>query len=183
MVSLKRKRKARPVTAGSRVGHKRSDMRWIDPEGNTWASRFEYEVFLGIQSSAPKGATVARCASGTDSFAYTNPVRLASCNDCGSAKVIQTRTYTPDFSVSSEGGYSSYGAAVRSVYYIEAKGYLRAERRRLLRAFRNGRPDIDLRMVVERDYRVTDKLTLVQWARKYLKCPVVVWTGKLPEDW
>jgi hypothetical protein len=47
VAAVKRKRKARPVTAGKRVGHKRSDMRWIDPEGTTWASRFEYEVFLG----------------------------------------------------------------------------------------------------------------------------------------
>jgi hypothetical protein len=77
----------------------------------------------------------------------------------------------------------STGAKIWHVYYIEAKGYIRAERRRLLRAFRNARQDIDLRLVVERDYKVTAKLTIVQWARKYLKCPAVVWDGKLPEEW
>jgi hypothetical protein len=155
-------------------------MRWIDPEGKTWASRFEYEIFLGLRN-AP--AEIIPCAAGTDSFTYTNPVRLASCDDCGSTKIIQTRTYTPDFLVRPKGAHHSTGAEVRGKYYIEAKGYLRAERRRLLRAFRNTRPDIDLRLLVERDYRVTDKLTIVQWARRYLKCPVAVWNGKLPEDW
>lgn len=184
VAAVKRKRKARPATLGSRAGHKRSDMRWVDPTGKTWASRFEYEVFLGLQAGVyNSGSSVSPCVSGVDSFTYTNPVRLASCDDCGSAKVIQTRTYTPDFRVYSQASVSRSGAEVRSVYYIEAKGYLRAERRRLLRAFRNARPDIDLRMVVERDYKVTSKLTIVQWARRYLKLPCVVWTGKLPEGW
>jgi hypothetical protein len=92
--------------------------------------------------------------------------------------VVQEHIYTPDlFNVP-----NVPGASDSSGYYIEAKGYLRAEGRSLLRSFRKSRPDIDLRLVVERDYKV-GKGSLTSWASKYLKVPVHVWDGSLPKDW
>jgi len=96
--------------------------------------------------------------------------------DCQSCEVAQRRTYTPDlFLTRADSGLPGY--------YIEAKGYIRGPRRSLLRAFRATRPEIALRLIVQKDYNVTKNMTIVQWAQKYLKVPVIVWTGDLPNDW
>ena len=170
----KRKSK-KPATPGRRVGTKRSDMRWEDPNGAVWASRFEYEVWLGIVGTW--GAE--RCVSGRDTLTYTSPVRQARCLGCGGGAVVTDRTYTPDFLVRDSRRRQPNGPC----YYIEAKGYLRAEKRRLLRDLRKARPDIDLRFLVERDYKATSSMTILQWIERYMKCPAEVWAGRMPKDW
>lgn len=171
-------RSSRPkqaAVAGQRVGTKRRDMRWQAPDGTIWASRFEYAVFKTLQE---QGHDVRRCTAPDDSLPYTSRVVSGVCLDCGSARVATSRTYTPDLHLRPKSA-----GAQREGYFIEAKGYLRAERRALLRSLRKAWPSLDLRLVVQRDYRVTAGLTITQWATKYLKCPVIVWEGKLPKDW
>ena len=100
------------------------------------------------------------------------------CPKCGSREVAQEHRYTPDLFVSTAGRVGE-AATANAGYYIEVKGYLRAERRSLLRAFRKAWPKSDLRLVVYRDYKV-GKSTLTGWATKFLKVPVHVWDGKVP---
>lgn len=148
-------------------------MRWLDPHGNVWASRFEYAVYEALRAHERN----VRRAGVEDRVAYTAPVTGGRCTDCGSSQVLTDRTYTPDICV------LSGGPAGEVHYCLEVKGFIRADRRSLLRALCKARPDIDLRFLVQRDYRVTAKCTITEWIRKYLKRPVAVWTGDLPKDW
>lgn len=162
---MRRKAKAKQAVAGKRVGKKRSDYRWIDEQGVTWASRFECGVFKALQSA---GLPVSK-ADESHTVAYTSSFPHGYCGDCKSENVIQDRTFTPDL--------------VLPGYVIEAKGYLRADRRKLLRDMRKCLPDYPLRFILERDYKATAKLKLSEWIAKYLKCTVIVWSGSIPDDW
>lgn len=156
-------------------------MRWQDPDGTVWASKFEYEVFATLRE---KGYAVTK-TSPEDSLPYASDVKQGRCLECGSKRVVQERSYTPDLFVHtspSAGGGVQDSGRIRTGYYIEAKGYLRADRRKLLRCFRKANPDVDLRLVAQRDYKV-GKGTLSSWAVKYLKVPVHIWNGGLPNDW
>lgn len=167
-----RKRKAKtPAIEGERVGTKKSDTRWKAPDGTIWASRFEYAVYSTLKE---KGYDV-RKTDKQDTMAYTSRVDSGRCRKCGSSCVVTERHYTPDLYIGPRPGQTTG-------FYLEAKGYLRAQRRSLLRAFRKTGPACDLRMVVQRDYKV-GKSTLVGWASKLLKVPVTVWNGDLPHDW
>lgn len=150
-------------------------MRWQDTDGVIWASRFEYEVFTALKG---QGYDVRKTTS-ADSLDYTSAIRSGRCTECYSCKVVQERSFTADIHVTQE----KPGLSKRSVYYIEVKGFLRAEQRTLLRALRKARPDVDIRLVVQRDYRVSKKHTIVSWATTYLKVPVIVWNGALPDGW
>ncbi len=167
-----------PVIPGKRVGTKRRDMRWQAPDGTVWASRFEYGVFLAHASA---GIPVRKCDE-SDCVRYTRPVRNAACGECGSARVATTHTYTPDLSVDPEEHRKRKALDDDGPYVIECKGYLRADRRSLLRALCKERPDLPLRFIVERDYKVSRSLSITGWIRKFLKKPAVVWDGN-PPDW
>lgn len=171
------------LPSGSRVGTHKKDMRWKDETGKIWSSRFEYQVYLALKA---KGYEVRPTVPGEDSFTYASPVAGAVCGECASNKVVKRRKYTPDlFVVQKVCSVGERGTAVRADcpgYYIEVKGYLRQDRRSLLRAVRKARPDLRLRLIVQRDYKV-GKGTLVSWAQKFLKIPVHVWNGDIPEEW
>lgn len=166
---------AKAVTPGYKVGTKRRDMRWMAPDGVEWDSKLEYEVFLAYQK---EGKNVRR-AGEEDRLFYTSPVRNGACTQCDSCEVVQRHSYTPDLHVGAEDNRERGGLQAAS-HYVEVKGYLRAEQRSLLRSLRKARPDVDLRLIVQRDFKVTSKLTLTEWARKYLRVRVVVWSGRVP---
>jgi hypothetical protein len=163
----------KPPIPGQRVGTKKTDTRWQAPDGTVWASRFEFAVFTKLKEA---GYNVRKTTE-QDRFAYTSPVKGGKCTVCASHDVVTERTYTPDLFVVPAGAASDDEG-----YFIEAKGYLRSERRALLRSFRKTGPRIDLRLVVQRDYKV-GKSTLVGWATRLLKVPVHVWNGDLPNEW
>lgn len=169
------------------MGTKKRDMRWQAPDGTIWASRFEYAVYSTLRNHGHN----VRKSGPQDSLAYTDSVLNGRCLECNSGRCVTDRRYTPDLFIGPANEDLEYAAQrVRDGqapspcgYYIEAKGYLRSDRRSLLRSFRKSWPRIDFRLVVQRDYNVTKHLTITQWAAKYLKCPVHVWDGKLPIDW
>jgi hypothetical protein len=162
---MRRKAKAKVAVGGKRVGNKRSDYRWEAPDGTIWASLFEFKVYTALVGA---GLPVIK-ANESYTVKYTSSFPHGYCGDCKSENVIQDRTFTPDL--------------VLPGYVIEAKGYLRADRRKLLRDMRRCLPDYPLRFILERDYKATAKLKLSEWIAKYLRCPVVVWAGSIPEDW
>jgi predicted nuclease of restriction endonuclease-like RecB superfamily len=81
--------------------------------------------------------------------------------------------YVPDFVVSFPSG--------RKIY-IEGKGYFRPEDRRKLVAVRNSNPEIDLRIVFQRDQKLSKhhKMTYGQWADRE-GFPWAV--GSIPKEW
>ncbi len=161
-----------------RVGVKRSDRRWKDPEGQVWASKFEWEVY---QKLLDNGHAVRKCDSG-DTFNYTQPRPNVKCLECGGCECVQERSYTPDLHILRPrgGGGSSRG------YYIEVKGYFREEKRRLFRCLRNSRPDVDLRVIFAADSWVRKgKTRLSDYFDRYVKnTPYYFWDGvDIPKDW
>lgn len=171
MARRTRAAKAKAVTPGHKVGTKRRDMRWEAPDGEIWDSRFEYEVYLGLTA---QGLQVSRTGSEA-SLSYTAPIRNGLCADCGSREVVSEHTYTPDLLVRGPSEDGNGDVVQQAPYFIEAKGYLRSDRRALLRSLRKAHPSVDLRVVVQRDYRATAKRTITEWVIKYLKCPVAIW--------
>lgn len=176
-----------PKVAGIRVGTKKRDMRWEAPDGTIWASRFEYAVYSTLKA---QGYNV-RKSTAEDRFPYTDPVTNGRCLECNSTRCVTDRGYTPDLFIGPPGEDLQLSAQrVRNGdastiwgYFVEAKGYLRSDRRSLLRSFRKSWPSLNFRLVVQRDYKVTAKLTITQWAAKFLRVPVTVWDGTLPDEW
>lgn len=178
----------KPVTAGSRVGTKHSDMRWQAPDGTIWASRLEYEVYEEARRS---GEPVRRCVPGTpdksDTFSYWHSGRSLTCKTCGSAEVGSLRRYTADLfqdsSSCKRAGDEGNQEAQSNGYYVDIKGYLRGPRRTLLRSFCKRRPDVDLRILLQRDFKISKLTTAAGWINKTLKIPYAIWDGKWPRTW
>ena len=161
----------------SRVGSKRGDQRWEDPEtGEVWPSQFEWEVYTALKAG---GNAVRRCDSG-DTISYSEPRPNVSCLECGSSQCAQNRTYTPDIFLLPKTAPANSGG-----YYIEVKGYFRDEKRKLFRCLRASRPDIDLRIVFGSDHWVTrGKTKLSNYFDRYVKnTPYHIWDGDIPEGW
>ena len=165
-----------------RLSKKRSDRRWEAPDGTIWASKFEYSVFDKLRSL---GYVVSKCEKGPDcTFAYHSPVKSGRCLECDSCQVVQQRSYTPDLLVIPKADMGKPAGDVRRIY-LETKGYFPASKRSLFRAFQQTGPDIDLRVLAERDNWVTKgKSKLSDYFKRYLKTvPFAVWTGDLPDEW
>lgn len=179
---MKRPRKKQSKIVGHKAGTKRSDKRWIDEHGNLWASRFEYLVY---EAAKRANAAARRCdKGGSDTFSYHSEVRNGRCQDCQSANVVQERRYTPDIYIvpPSAEGQSDESGSREGGYYVEAKGYLRADKRALLRSLVKSGEISDLRFIIQSDYRV-GKTSLSGWIDKFLKCKWALFTGEWPEIW
>lgn len=165
------------------MGTERKDHRWLSADGQEWDSRFEAQVYEGIHKSGQ--AKVERTTKGkpgeSDTLLYTVPVRDATCSACGASQVSKRRNYTPDLRLPDAPARDN-GVFSHTGFYVEVKGYLRANERSLLRAFCKARPDIDLRFVFQRDFRIGAG-TAISWVTKFLKRPACVWTGRLPDEW
>ena len=158
-----------------RVGSKRSDRRWKDPDGTVWPSRFEWEVYSTLKAS---GVDVRRCDAG-DTIDYSEPKPNVSCLECGSSECAQNRKYTPDLYITTSTPDGASG------YYVEVKGYFRNEKRKLFRCLRASRPDIDLRIIFGSNHWVTKgKTRLPNYFDSYIKnIPYHIWNGDIPGDW
>ena len=178
--STRRKKKPTGVAAvkaagsvGRRKGTKRSDLRYIAPDGSEWASPFEYRVYAALLE---RNITVRRTTP-ADALAYSTPVKNGWCANCQhGGHVVQNRVYTPDLLVVAK-------IFPEKVYYLETKGYFPAAKRNLFRQARLSNPQADVRLVVSSNHWVTKgKTRLTDWAKRY-KIPIAVWDGKLPDDW
>lgn len=171
------KRTARRQTpqsgTGRRIGTKRSDLRFEAPDGQIWASPFEYRVYDEIRTA---GRVRVRKTTEADSIAYSTPVKRGYCAQCGSDHVAQARTYTPDLAVVSDDDGTAR-------YFLETKGYFRGSGRNLLRAAVKANPQADIRLIAQSDHWVTKgKTRLSDWAKRF-KIKFTVWNGALPEEW
>ena len=95
--------------------------------------------------------------------------------------MVTDRYYTPDLFVRTDAG--TEGDPDARGFFVEAKGYLRSESRKLLRDLRKEATHLDLRFIVQKDVRLTKATTLVAWVLKYMRCPVAVFKGTAELDW
>lgn len=160
-------------------GQKKSDKRFWAPDGEEWASKFEWEVYCGFhdRASALCGTEVRRTTQG-DSFAYGRPKRKAECLECGSDKVVQRCTITQDL----------YVHTVRERYYVEAKGHFPGSRRAAYRDFFKSEAarGTMVRFVLQTNARATKRMTMLEYFQRYFKgVDVIVWDGpaSIPESW
>lgn len=119
-----------------------ADRRWKDPDGNEWASEFEYRVYDGLRLL---GYNVRKCGEG-DSFSYTSKIIRGECVECGSTDIRQQRTYTPDLYID-----DLPEAAGPRGRYIEVKGFWPADKRSLLRRAVRCNEDLDPLFVFQND--------------------------------
>jgi len=156
MASLKR-------PGGRKLGFKRSDRRFQSDDGQLWDSQFEFRVYDGLRSS---GYRLRRCDE-SDSIAYNTTVKQGRCVECGGAKCVQERIYTPDlFVVEDPTGKEDQGRQ----YYIECKGYFPADKRALLRAVASQRAGVDLRILFEREVKLKGTVgTNIAYVHKMMK--------------
>lgn len=179
--SSRKVKKPSDSSNGTRVGTKKSDRRWLAPDGTIWASKFEWRVFdeLVRHFANDPGVSVERC--GPDcTLGYHSSVKNGLCQECRSLRVVQERIYTPDIRIvrTSESGDK------RSTY-IEAKGYFEGSKRSLFRQVLLAHKELDIRLVAERDHPVTKgKTRLSDWAKRF-KVKFHLWdNGKLlQENW
>ncbi len=166
------------MTTGRRKGVKRSDRRWIDPEGGEWDSKFEWLVYEGLRGN---GDRVRRCGPG-DTIAYKSSVKQGRCLECSSDKVVQERTYTADLFMVRDN--SSTTPSNGGGYLIECKGYFPGPKRKLLRDLSKQLQGVSLRIIFEsnRPLRGTKKTTPVEYMHKYCREIVPgVWDKKAKE--
>lgn len=83
------------------------------------------------------------------------------------------KKYIPDFILTDKDG---------KITYLEVKGWLRVEDRIKLRAVKDTNPNVDLRLVFDKDNKLSkhSKMTYSEWAEKY-GFPWVV--GSVPKEW
>jgi DNA-directed RNA polymerase subunit RPC12/RpoP len=165
-----------------KVGKKRADRRWKAPNGQIWSSEFEFRVYEGLAESLGRGR-VHKCEQGeSDTFNYSSSTVKGTCLECGSKRVVQQRTYTPDIRITGIQSENN-GPVLR---YIETKGYFKPKQRGLLRSFLKTGPSVDLCIILQQERKATQKLKLTEYIAKYMKIPVFVWdaaqSSKKPEN-
>ena len=64
--------------------------------------------------------------------------------------------------------------------YLEAKGYMRADKRSLYRSFFKEQPNTRTCFIIQSNYRV-GKGTFGEWISKQLKMPWFHWQGEFPK--
>lgn len=160
------------MASGRRKGVKRSDRRWIAPDGAEWDSKFEWRVFEGLKRT---GRRVRRCTE-SDSIAYITPVKQGSCVECGGLKVVQNRIYTADLYVVDDPEDSAGGS-----YLVECKGFFPGPKRNLYRNLAKQLPGVSLRIIFEANRKLRGtKVTPVEYTHKYIKNVIPgVWDKKL----
>lgn len=175
---------------GRRVGTKKRDMRWESPEGELFDSYFEYQV---ISNARLAGVPIRRAIKGTpdspdsDTVSYRHKATGRSrCASCGSTEVYSERSYTSDILLdtallSKEHSDKDHKAGEPARSHVDVKGYLRSPQRALLRSLNKARPDINLRLLLQRDFSVSKSSTISSWCRRVAKMPYAIWTGSFPK--
>ena len=93
--------------------------------------------------------------------------------ETASLDYVIRKKYIPDFVLTDKDG---------RIVYLEVKGWLRVEDRIKLRAVKDTNPNVDLRLVFDKDNKLSkhSKMTYSEWAEKY-GFPWAV--GSVPREW
>lgn len=144
-----------------KVGTKKSDRRVDDGKGTVWASRFEHDTYHLLRDL---GYRVRKC-DGSDSVAYSTPVKRGRCLECSSDSVIQRRTYTPDLCVIVE----SPQAPFERTSIVECKGKFTPDKRELFRRAAAQWEGPPLFIVFQSNRLPRTKFSSIEWTHRYCK--------------
>lgn len=166
-----------------RKGSHRSDRRWVDEDGNIWASKWEHDVYQGLRRN---GYRVRRCDE-SDTIAYTTPINSGACLECGSTGVVQHRTYTADLFVVTDPEQPDEAQG----YLVECKGYFARDKRAMFVEVAKELKSLgqDIRIIFTNNNKSTlgrgIKSTPVGYIHRYCKNVIPgVWNSKLDKvDW
>ena len=88
-------------------------------------------------------------------------------------KPEKVRVYTPDFVITRNNS---------TLLYLETKGYFRAEARTKMRAVKKYHPDLDIRIVFQKNLVINKRtdFTYMKWAERN-NFPAAV--GHIPKEW
>lgn len=115
----------------------------------------------------------------SETIPWTDKVSSGVCFKCGHPEVGQRRNYTPDFRIAFN---DERGRCVRQ-FFIEVKGRLTSEDRRKLRGVKKQYPELDLRLLFQKDNVIPgtkEKTRYSAWATKFgFKWSV----GEVPKHW
>lgn len=108
-----------------------------------------------------------------DLLSYQRPHTFTIEYETENIPYVVEHHYTPDFVITRKDG---------SKLYIEAKGWLRSEDKRKMRAVKLQHPTYDIRIVFQKDNPLYkgSKSKYSDWARK-LGFPYAI--GTIPKDW
>ena len=101
---------------------------------------------------------------------YTEPVRSGECLECGAGDVVKHRLYTPDFYFPETG------------IIVETKGKFDAPGRSIIQNVLDSHPDIDLRIVFQRDNYLTKKKKM-KYSRWCELRDIQYAVGNIPIEW
>ena len=101
---------------------------------------------------------------------YTQPVRSGECLACGSGDVVKHRIYTPDFF------FPEHNITV------ETKGKFDAPGRAIIQNVMDSHPDLDLRIVFQRDNYLT-KMKRMKYSRWCELRGLTYAVGNIPIEW
>jgi hypothetical protein len=104
-----------------------------------------------------------------ESYKYKAKPYNAKCEDCGSKKVFETRSYTPDF-------------FLPNGIIIEAKGRWMPKERKILKALKESNPELDIRMLFMRDNWLTTK-HVQRYSDWCDKNGIGYAVGRVPQGW
>lgn len=114
-----------------------------ESKGNTYGSyRSKYELEVATNLETQNIAFEYESVP----IEYLQPVIKGTCPSCGSCKVAQRRTYTPDFALKN--------ATDNVAFFIETKGLFTSENRRTMALVKQQHPEIDIRMLFMRNNKV-----------------------------
>lgn len=117
-------------------------------------SRFEAEVLRGIQS-------------------FKRRLRLNVEYESEALDYVIKQTYTPDFVITLKDG--------RKIY-LEAKGYWDGADRRKLKLVKSQHPDLDIRMVFQRDNKI-HKNSNTRYSDYCIRHSIPFTVGEIPKEW
>lgn len=101
---------------------------------------------------------------------YVEPIRSGECTECGCTEVVKHRLYTPDFFHPPSG------------IIVETKGKFDAPGRNIIQNVMDSHPDIDLRMVFQRDNYLT-KAKKMKYSRWCDLRGIQYAIGSIPIEW
>ena len=128
-------------------------------------NKYRSELEADIAKTLPDGFTY-ECTT----LPYNKrTTRKMTCLDCGSAHVLQHAKYLTDFKLPNG-------------IYLEAKGWLKPSDRTKMESVIKCNPDVDIRMVFQRDNWCTKakKQKYSDWCKKH---KIKYCIGQVPKEW
>lgn len=132
--------------------------------GNNYRSKFEKGLATSLHHRHVKFEYEGEFIN------YAESIHAAICNECNGTNIAKLRRYLPDFYIP------------KTNIYIEAKGRFTGDARTKMLAVVTTNPNIDLRMVFQRDdwFNKKHATRYSDWCKKH---NIEYAVGEIPDEW